>query len=178
MKDLLKLARQAIKSYLLEERKVEVNEDIRKKYSEKGASFVTLTEHGNLRGCVGSLDARQELWRDVMNNALNAAFRDSRFPPLTKDELDDIKIEISILSKPEKLDYKDEKDLLNKLDKKYGVVIKKEGRSATYLPQVWDALEDKEKFLASLCLKAGLTSDAWKEKDAEIFVYEVKKFEE
>ena len=109
----------------------------------------------------------------MIDNAHNAAFQDPRFSPLEKSELEKIKIEISVLSIPKKMIFKDSNDLLNKLTKKEGVIIKKGFYSATYLPQVWKEVNGKEEFLSSLCVKAGLNEDAWKDK-IEVFTYHVE----
>lgn len=175
MKGLLKLARKTLEAEL-ERKKVNVSDSIKKKYNEEKACFVTLTENEELRGCVGSLQAHQELWKDIIDNAINAGFRDYRFSPLVKEELNKIKIEISILTKPEELKYKNEKDLLDKIDKKMGLILRKQGRSATFLPQVWKKIPSKKEFLEHLCLKAGLNKEEWK--DSEIWFYRVKKIEE
>lgn len=174
--ELLKLAREAIESEL-ENRELKVNESIKKKYSKKQACFVTLTLNGELRGCIGSLEAGQELWKDVVENAKHAAFDDPRFIPLSKNEAGKIKIEISILSVPEKITYKTEKELKKKTSGK-GVIIKKGGNSATYLPQVWEDLPGFEEFIGSLCLKAGLSENAWKNLDLDISVYSAYKIKE
>ena len=176
-KPLLKLARQAIESEL-NNTELKVPSSIKKEFSCKKACFVTLTYKidGRLKGCIGSLQARQELWKDVTENAKHAAFSDPRFFPLTKQELDKIKIEISVLSEPKKLECKNEKDLLNKINKKMGLILKKGFHSATFLPQVWEQLPDKKSFLQQLSFKAGLSSDAWK--DAEFACYYVEKVEE
>ncbi|MFA5993308.1 MAG: AmmeMemoRadiSam system protein A [Candidatus Pacearchaeota archaeon] len=157
---------------------LELDKQTKEEYKEKRACFVTLTNKSNndLRGCIGSLIARQELWKDVQENALNAAFRDPRFTPLSESELDKIKLEVSILSPSKKLEYKDEKDLLNKINHKMGLVLKKGFYSATFLPQVWSQLPEKIEFLQHLSLKAGLNKDAWK--TADIFYYTVKIEEE
>ena len=152
------------------------DEETKKKFSKKQASFVTLTENGELRGCIGSLEARQELWKDVQENAVNAAFYDSRFNPLEKNELQKIKIEISVLSKPKKLQYKNPQDILEKINSKMGLILKKHGRTATFLPQVWEQLPDRIEFLENLSQKAGLEKDSWK--TAEFEYYTVKKEEE
>jgi len=172
MNELLKLAKNAIES-ALKNKKLDVSRDIKEKYSEKKACFVTLTEHGMLRGCIGSLYPHQELYKDVIENAVHAAFEDYRFPQIKKDELGEIKIEISVLSIPKKLEFKNEKKLLQKIDRDMGIILKKGFSSATFLPQVWEELSDKIDFLESLCLKAGLGKDAWK--NAEIYFYRVKK---
>jgi len=176
MKELLKLARETLEAYF-NGKEPNVSEDIKKKYSEEKACFVTLTKNGELRGCVGSLEARQELWKDVVENSINAAFNDSRFPELTSGELKKIKIEVSVLSIPGKISFTNIEELKKKIWKK-GVIIKKGWNSATYLPQVWEEISDKEEFLGSLCLKAGLNINAWKEKNVEVLVYEVKKIKE
>jgi AmmeMemoRadiSam system protein A len=174
---LTELARKTLEAELNKE-KFLVNEETKKKYSKKQASFVTLTEKstGDLRGCIGSLIPRQELWKDVQENAINAAFSDFRFSPLEKQELKKIKIEISVLSIPKPLKCKDEKELLNKLNHNLGVILKSNGRTSTFLPQVWEQLPDKISFLEHLSQKAGLNKDAWKKANFEI--YEVEKEEE
>ncbi|VVB78192.1 Uncharacterised protein [uncultured archaeon] len=175
-KELLKLARDMIKSHLYGE-KIKVNDEIKKKYSKKQACFVTLTEKGKLRGCIGSLQACQELWKDIIDNSIHAAFDDARFDSLSKNELDKIKIEISILSIPLKLKYTDPDDLINKIDNKMGIVLKSGLYSATFLPQVWEELPNKIEFLENLSRKAGLSCDAWKQ-GCEIMFYRVESFKE
>ncbi len=174
--ELIKLARQAIKSQL-EKKKLKINEKIKKEFSEKRACFVTLTLGRNLRGCIGTLEARQELWEGVITNSINSAFFDTRFFPLTKEEFKKIKIEISILTPAEKTEYKSSDDLKKKISKR-GVVIKKGWHSATYLPQVWEQIPNEGDFLSSLCSKAGLPSQTWKKEKMEVWVYDVEKVEE
>lgn len=113
------------------------------------------------------------MWQDVVDNSLNAAFEDLRFSPLEQEELSEICIEISILSKPVKLYFIDEKDLLKKIDTKMGLILKFEGRQATFLPQVWVDLPDKLEFLKHLAKKAGLQKNDWKK--AEFFYYLIEK---
>jgi len=173
--NLLELARKTIEAKLNKE-SFEVPQDIKNLYGEPGACFVTITNNGDLRGCIGSLNASKPLFKDVQDNSINAGFRDPRFLPLTKDELPKIKIEISLLSKPKKLDYTTKEELLKKLDKTMGVVLKKGFYSATFLPQVWKELQDKTKFLESLSMKAGLEKEEWK--NAEIWVYTVDVMKE
>jgi AmmeMemoRadiSam system protein A len=175
MKELLKLSRQTLVKYFQGEELVPF-EDIQKKYSEKKACFVTLTKKGELRGCIGKLYPRQELWRDVIENTLSAGLRDGRFPPLRKGELPNIKIEISILTYPKKVEFRNSGELLKKLNFKYGVILQKRMGSATYLPQVWEQIPDKLEFLENLSVKAGLSTDAWE--TADIWFYEVEKISE
>jgi AmmeMemoRadiSam system protein A len=176
MKELLNLARQTLIDYF-ENKEVQVSEKIKEKYSEERACFVTLTKNGELRGCIGSLYPRQELWREVVENTLNSAFSDTRFCPVIFSELKKIKIEISVLSIPKKISYKTLDELKKKITGK-GVILKQHYHSATYLPQVWDEINSKEEFLSSLSQKAGLARDAWKEKDIEVKVYDVEKVNE
>jgi AmmeMemoRadiSam system protein A len=173
--DLLKLAREAIKCRL-EESVIKISEKIKKKYSKKQACFVTLTKNNDLRGCIGSLDAHQELWKNIINNAINAGFNDSRFPSLDKNELNKIRIEISILSVPEKIDYKNKEDLLKKINNKIGIILKKGSYCSTFLPQVWEQIPEKTDFLEHLSIKAGLKKDDWK--DSEFWFYRVKSIKE
>jgi len=147
---------------------------------EKGASFVTLNTEPDeqLRGCIGSLQAHQPLYKDIISNAQSAALRDPRFNPLTPEELQQIKIEVSILSEPKKLLYSDENDLQQKITPmEDGVVLKLNGRQATYLPQVWEQLPNFQTFFSTLCQKAGLSSDCLSQ-HPEIFTYHVKKYKE
>lgn len=174
--ELITLARESIKSKL-EKRNFEPDEKIKKKFNEKRACFVTLNLNGDLRGCVGSLTPSQELWKDVSENAINSAFNDTRFYPLTKKEFEKIKIEISILTPAQKIEYKNIEELKKKISKK-GVIIKKSWCSATYLPQVWGQIPDEENFLSSLCQKAGLPSETWKKEKLDVWVYDVEKIKE
>ncbi|MGC9309697.1 MAG: AmmeMemoRadiSam system protein A [Candidatus Nanoarchaeia archaeon] len=171
MMELQEIARNTIKAKL-EGKGYEVPEKIKHRLADKRACFVTLKKHGQLRGCVGSLQARQALWKDIQENAINAAFHDFRFPALHKHELDNLEIEISVLSKPEKLGIG--KQVYDKITKDVGVILKHPDGEATFLPQVWEQLPDKRQFLQTLSRKAGLQADAWQE--AEIWVYKVEKY--
>lgn len=152
---------------------------IEKILKEKRGVFVTLEIDGGLRGCIGNILPVYPLEEAVERNAVNAAFGDPRFTPLTRAEFVSVEIEISVLSVPEKLEYKSADDLLVKLKPlKDGVVIKKGGYEATYLPQVWEELRDKEMFLGSLCAKAGLAMDEWRKGDLEVSIYNVELFKE
>ncbi|MCF7862116.1 AmmeMemoRadiSam system protein B [Candidatus Woesearchaeota archaeon] len=131
-----------------------------------------------LRGCIGHILPQEELYKCVMDNAVNAGVNDNRFEPVTYDEVKRLNIEISVLSVPEKLVYDGPEDLLTKLHPNIdGVVIKKGLKSATYLPQVWKQLPDKQKFLDSLCIKAGLAGGCWKE-NIEVQTYRAFVFSE
>lgn len=145
---------------------------------EKRGTFVTLhTKDGQLRGCIGHIEPVQEIYKDVIENALAAAFDDSRFLPLKKEEMGDIEIEISVLTNPEPLNYTSADDLLNKLQPlRDGVIIEKGRFGATYLPQVWEDLSDKAEFLSSLCLKAGLPADEWRSGQLKVLTYQAEVF--
>lgn len=175
---LLKTARQAIERALQGEMTPEINlEKVSPTLREPGACFVTLTHAGQLRGCVGSIEAARPLIMDVQDRALGAAFSDPRFPPLTLQELDDLLIEVSALTQPEPLHYDTPEDLVNKLRVGVdGVILKGTFRRATFLPQVWEKLPAPELFLSRLCQKMGLASDAWRSTKLDVDIYQVEKF--
>jgi uncharacterized protein len=147
---------------------------------EPGSSFITLTSRGQLRGCIGSLEAYQPLAEDVRLHAIAAALKDPRFPPVKEDELGGIQIEISRLTHPAPLEYTDTKDLLFKLRPHVDGVILREDpfRRATFLPQVWEKIPDPAEFLCNLCYKMGLEPDLWRRKHFEVLTYEVEEFRE
>lgn len=146
---------------------------------DPGASFITLTVNGELRGCIGALEAYQPLAQDVREHALAAALEDPRFPPVTPDELGRIEIEISRLTQPKPLDYEDADDLLRRLRPGVdGVILRDGSRRATFLPQVWDKILDKAEFLDHLCAKMGSAPDTWRRKHLEVLIYQVQEFHE
>lgn len=179
---LLKLARESIEHFLKTGKILKVVEssipyENLKKY---GASFVTLeTKQGNLRGCIGSIIPHRPLYEDVIYNAVSSAVYDPRFRPVSVQELDDIKIKISVLTYPEPLPYTDWRDLLEKIQPfKDGIIIKYKGNSATFLPEVWETLPDKQLFLSNLCLKAGLEPQCYKSLKLQVFRYRAMSFSE
>jgi len=132
------------------------------KLREPGASFVTLELDGNLRGCIGSLEAHQPLIADVADNAYNAAFNDPRFYPLQPDEYARLTKHISILSKPELLSFTSEADLLHKIRPQIdGLILSDNFHRGTFLPSVWESLPTPELFWRHLKLKAGLPENYW-----------------
>ena len=146
-------------------------------FNERRGTFVTLKIDGRLRGCIGSLTSNESILTGIRRNALNAAFRDPRFPPLTVDEFEHVDIEISILTEPKPLEYIDYSDLLAKLRVNIdGVIIRKGRAGATFLPQVWEQLPKPEIFLSHLCAKAGLPKDAWQNTKLEVSTYQVRYF--
>jgi AmmeMemoRadiSam system protein B/AmmeMemoRadiSam system protein A len=127
--------------------------------SAPGAAFVTLRRNGMLRGCIGSALATQPLIRDVVVNAFNAAFRDSRFPKLALDELAGLELSVSLLTAPVPMAFKDEADLLAQLQPDIdGLIIQDAGCSALFLPSVWAEVPEPRRFLTLLKLKAGLAA--------------------
>jgi AmmeMemoRadiSam system protein A len=144
----------------------------------KGA-FVTLTEHGELRGCIGNILPDAPLYRAVMQNAQSAALRDPRFAPVKDDEVKKIHIEISVLTEPEPVAFSSPDDLLTRLQPNTdGVLLRINGRGATFLPQVWEQLPDRTTFLERLSQKAGCEPGAWRGQDVTVSVYHVEAFAE
>jgi AmmeMemoRadiSam system protein A len=146
---------------------------------EDGASFVTLTFNGNLRGCIGTLEPTQPLAEDVRERAVAAALQDFRFPNVEPDELAQIAIEVSRLTPPLRLEYTTPEDLLSKLRPGIdGVVLRDGRRRATFLPQVWEKVSDPADFLDNLCYKMGAAPDTWRKKHLEVLIYQVEEFHE
>lgn len=128
--------------------------------AQHGATFVTLTREGALRGCIGSLQASRPLGVDAAQNALGAAFRDPRFSPMSAAEWPRCRVEVSLLSTPKGVAFADEDDLLAQLSPgEDGVILEAEGRRGTFLPQVWESIPGKRQFLRELARKAGLPAD-------------------
>ena len=145
---------------------------------QPGATFVTLTEKGQLRGCIGSLQAYRPLMDDVRANAVAAAFRDPRFAPLHEIELPHIHIEVSLLSAPQPLAFVDEADALAQLHAGIdGVIFEFTHHRSTFLPQVWEQLPTPEAFVAQLKRKAGLPGDFWSP-EVKLSRYHVEKWKE
>lgn len=143
-----------------------------------GASFVTLTLEGRLRGCIGSLDAYRPLRQDVEENARAAAFRDPRFAPLTEKEFARTSIEVSLPGPPAAIECSSEADLLAQLRPgRDGLILEHAGRRATFLPQVWDTLGQPRDFLRELKHKAGLPANFW-DGTLRFARYEVEKWRE
>jgi AmmeMemoRadiSam system protein B/AmmeMemoRadiSam system protein A len=150
-----------------------------KEFQAHCGTFVTLKIKRQLRGCIGNLSSTETIWDGVKRNAINAAFHDPRFSPLSTREFDQTEIEVSVLTEPRLLEYRNGEDLINKLRVNIdGVIIRKGHASATFLPQVWEQLPQPEEFLSHLCMKAGLSSNAWKDPELEVLTYQVQYFEE
>jgi len=145
---------------------------------ERGACFVTLTQRGELRGCIGTLEAHRPLLQDVRANAVAAAFRDPRFAPLSARELGQTEVEVSLLSPMQVLAFASQADALAQLRPGVdGVVFEYGARRSTFLPQVWEQLPDADDFMAYLKRKAGLPSDFW-HADVRLQRYTVAKWKE
>jgi len=146
--------------------------------AKPGATFVTLTQNGQLRGCIGSLEASRPLATDVAENAVAAAFRDPRFPPLASEELARTRVEVSLLETSQPMDFIDEADAIARLRPGIdGLILTHGHRRSTFLPQVWESLPDPRRFMAQLKLKAGLPADFWDE-EITLARYGVQKWKE
>ena len=142
----------------------------------EGASFVTLTLSGKLRGCIGSIEAHRPIGDDVKANSYAAAFKDPRFQPLTAHELHAVRVEVSVLSTITSLEFSDEQDAIGKLRPHIdGVVFQYKAHRSTFLPQVWESLPQPKDFIAHLKQKAGLPANFW-EDDIKLSRYTVTKW--
>jgi uncharacterized protein, PH0010 family len=165
---ILALAKKSVEEFVSTGKKVKVD-DAPSSLRERKGCFVTLTINGNLRGCIGTIEPRDILYKGIIDNAIHAATRDYRFEPVTVKELNQLEYEVSILTEPEKLSFGTEDELFRKIKDK-GVIISQEGRRAVYLPQVWEKIESERVFLDSLFKKAGLRGYNPKEKfDVHLF---------
>jgi len=146
---------------------------------QTGASFVTLKKNDDLRGCIGALEAKLPLAEDIRQHTVAAALYDYRFPVVEANEVEDISIEVSILTEPKQLAYKDPEELLRLLRPLVdGVIITDGTRRATFLPQVWERIPSPSLFLAMLCEKASLPPNAWETQDLQVFIYQVETIHE
>jgi AmmeMemoRadiSam system protein A len=179
-KTLLSLAREALEKGVQQQPMRPLEPDkLTPALREPGASFVTLTIQGQLRGCIGALEPYQPLADDVLEHAVAAALEDPRFPPVTPAEVHRIEIEISRLTSPQPLQYTDAEDLLGKLRPHHdGVVLRDGFRRATFLPQVWEKIPEPAEFLDNLCYKMGEAPDTWRRKHLEVLTYSVEEFHE
>ena len=173
---LLQTARQSIEYGLRHQRALPVTPDDKPPFDQAGASFVTLHRQGQLRGCIGMLQAYRPLLVDVAENAYAAAFRDPRFAPLQAQELDGLSVDISILSAPEELRFDDQQDLLARIRPGVDGLILAEGvKRGTFLPSVWESLPVAADFLQHLKLKAGLPGNYWSD-TVKVWRYTTESF--
>jgi AmmeMemoRadiSam system protein A len=142
------------------------------------ACFVTLHLGGNLRGCIGHLEAMQALVKDVSDNAYAAAFRDPRFPPVNGNEVNRLDIHISVLGPSEPLHFDSEQDLLQKIRPGVdGLILEEKNHRGTFLPSVWESLPQPLDFLRHLKIKAGLSANYWSD-EIKIYRYTTESFPE
>ncbi|MCP3866539.1 MAG: AmmeMemoRadiSam system protein A [Gammaproteobacteria bacterium] len=151
-------------------------EDYSERLREKRACFVTLNKFKVLRGCIGHLEAMQTLVEDVVENAYSAAFRDPRFSPLQRSELDSLEIHISVLTPSSPMTFDSEADLIEKLRPGAdGLILQSGRRRGTFLPSVWESLPEPRSFLTQLKMKAGLPADYWSD-DVRISRYTTQSY--
>ena len=173
-KYLLDLAKQSILYYLENNKTIKIDETLDKKLLKKKATFVTLRQANNLKGCIGTIEPIYPLYKSVIENSISAAFHDFRFYPIqSQEEVNTLEIEISLSSEIEQTNYED----IN--PHQDGLIIKKGNKSATFLPQVWQELSTKEDFFKALCDKADIIIDIKNiksEKNLLIYKYSVFSF--
>ena len=178
---LLLLARESIRMRLLDAHELTPTREgfpDDKFWQDRGV-FVTLTEHGELRGCIGTIMPVCPLVQAVASNALSAAFNDPRFEPVEEAEFADLRIELSLLSPPAELAFSSPADLQSKLAAtRPGVILQCGACQATFLPQVWEQLPNVQGFLEALCHKAGLHTDSLSQPGLSVFTYTVEAFSE
>lgn len=176
---LLLLARQTLNHFYDTGKLLEVDEaEVPERLKAVQGVFVTLEKHGNLRGCIGYIEPVKELYQSVIDNAISAAISDHRFLPVTKDELDDIEIEISVLSVPKLFNVPASERLTSLRPLVDGVVVEQGTRRSTYLPQVWKDLSNPQEFLSSLCSKGGWAGDCWQDDNVKLYTYQADVFKE
>ncbi|MEA3639527.1 MAG: AmmeMemoRadiSam system protein A [Lamprobacter sp.] len=176
---LLEIARQSIRHGLNQDGALPiVAEQESSRLREQRASFVTLERQGRLRGCIGHLEAITALACDVAENAHAAAFLDPRFAPLSAQEFDDLKIEISVLTPPQPIAFSNEAELLAAIEPGLdGLILREGARRGTFLPSVWAQLPSRETFLRHLKQKAGLAPEHWSEQ-IQVARYRTESFSE
>ena len=174
-KSLITLAKDSISS-VFKDKELNVDKTLKEKFSEKQGAFVTLTIEGKLKGCIGFTEALFPLWETIVKAAHSAAFQDHRFSPLTKEEFANVKVEISVLTKPELI----EGDYVKQVEiGKHGLVVETASTAGLLLPQVFTEYNaDAKKALEMTCQKAKLSSDAWKEDDCKVYRFSAEIFTE
>jgi len=178
-KILINIAKQTISSRF-EGKEPDIEDSLKKKYSNKQGGFVTLTIDGELRGCIGFTEPIFQLWECVVHAAGAAAFEDPRFPPLSKEEFKKIKVEVSVLTLPELIKVDDIQEYSKEIEiGKHGLIVEKKGVKGLLLPQVFTEYKvEWEEALDMTCQKAGFNNDAWREKDCKVFKFSAQIFSE
>ncbi len=175
---LLNLSRSTLQNYVSNKISTTIEENsVPPKLLESKGCFVTLNENGELRGCIGHLEAQEPLYKCVIDNTINAAARDTRFSPVISEEVSNITIEISVLTNPEPAGSIGT-GLMDMLTTKDGVILKQFGKESTYLPQVWSQIPGKQEFLSSLCQKGGMDALCWNSTQTQAFIYKDFAFSE
>lgn len=177
-KQLIKLAKDAVKSFL-EQKPFDIPDKIAQKYSKKKGVFVSIKKSKNLRGCIGYIEPEHPLWWAIVNAAKGAAFEDPRFPPISSNELPQVKFEISVLTEPKLMKCKPEERPKHIKIGKHGLIAQREHYRGILLPQVFTEMKvDPKSALNMTCEKAGLPSRAWEEPDTHIYIFECQIFKE
>lgn len=172
---LLRLARSAIED-ALGLASIEVRQE--SWMEEPGSAFVTLRIEGNLRGCIGSVEGRRSLWEEVRRNAVAAALRDDRFRPLRPSEVGEVEIEVSLCSPLTEIEFETEAEALAQLRPRVdGIVLEAGAARGAFLPQVWDKVPDRARFMTELKRKAGLPPRFWSA-DLRLYRYTVESWGE
>ncbi|MEW6009861.1 MAG: TIGR00296 family protein [Euryarchaeota archaeon] len=177
---LIKLARNAIATYLNEKKVIDIPIDTPDSLMEKRGAFVTINESGNLRGCIGYSEPIKPLVNTVIEVAISAATSDPRFYPLKKTELEKITLEVSVLSKPHLIQVTEPQEYLEKVKvSEDGLIVEKGFNKGLLLPQVasewgWDS----EELLCHTCMKAGLSPDCWLDSDTKVYNFQAQVFQE
>lgn len=179
-KFLVKLARKAIETFIKERKKLNVPEDTPPTLKEEMGAFVTLNKDSLLRGCIGYPEPIAPLVNAVIDVAISAAVNDPRFPPVTVNELDDLKVEVSVLTKPKLIEVERPEDYIDNIKiGEDGLIIERGPYKGLLLPQV--AVEwgwNVEEFLYNTCVKAGLTADCWLYPDVKVYKFSSQIFNE
>jgi len=176
---LLNLSRRAIEYYFDTHQILHPDlSDIPYEICEKKGVFITLYYKNQIRGRTGYIDPIKDLWEAVIENSVNVAFFNHKFKALDREELDDITIEISIISPIKKIIYNTPEELLKRIEKGKGILIKKGMHSASFLPDAWDYVDSKADFLDNLCLKSKLKANTWELEKLEIYSFDTETFGE
>ncbi len=176
-KKLINLARDVISAYF-EGNEFKVSDDIKNEFSENTGVFVSLYVGENLIGCIGFAEPVMPLYQAVIDAAKGAAFEDPRFPPLSRTQFKDLRVELSVLTNPEEIVVKNPSEYPENVEiGKHGLVIKDEFGSGLLLPQVavewgWDSKE----FLNQTCMKAGLSPDCWNNMKRNVYKFQAQVF--
>lgn len=173
----VKLVRSIIKSHLKND---QINiENYPSELNKERGLFVTLEKNGELRGCIGIPEPKKSMIENI-KEASKSVCNDPRFPPLSKGELDEITVEVSILTEPEKMKHNKEDKILDNIEiNKDGLILEQGHNKGLFLPQVWEKVPNKEDFLGQLCFKAGLNDpSAWLSDSSELYKFQVRAFKE